>query len=128
MAPEQVLGAREVGDRADVYAVGVILFRLLTGRQPFEAESPREVMMSRLLDDAPGVRAVQPLVPEPLARLVDRCLARSPDDRPPAAELARELARWADAAGAPPLDNGTRVMREAAPTLPAGSGDDLSTY
>src|SRR6185436_14635981 len=127
MAPEQVLGASEVGDRADVYAVGVVLFRLLSQRQPFEAESPRDVMMSRLLDDAPSVRAFQPLVPESLAQLVDRCLARQPDDRPSAAELAVQLASWADAAGAPPLVGRTRE-RQADATPPASSSDDMSTY
>src|SRR6185436_15247452 len=45
MAPEQVLGASEVGDRADVYAAGVILFRLLSARHPFESESPCQMMM-----------------------------------------------------------------------------------
>jgi serine/threonine-protein kinase len=127
MAPEQVLGASEVSDRADVYAVGVVLFRLLAGRQPFEAESPREMMMGRLLDDAPSIRAFQPLVPESLAQLVARCLARQPEERPPASELAHQLSRWADAAGAPPLE-GTYVRRAAAATQPAGGGDDMSTY
>jgi hypothetical protein len=128
MAPEQVLGASEVSDRADVYAVGVVLFRLLSKRQPFETESPREMMMSRLLDDPPSVRALQPLVPESLAQLVDGCLAREPDHRPAAAELAIRLARWADAAGAPPLERSMHVRRDAAATLPTCSGDEMSTY
>ncbi len=128
MAPEQVLGASEVSDRADVYAVGVVLFRLLSARQPFETESPREMMMSRLLDDAPSVRVFQPQVPESLAQLVDRCLAREPDQRPPAAELANQLASWADAAGALPLEGSTRMRREAAATQLAGGADDMSTY
>ena len=128
MAPEQVLGASEVTDRADVYAVGVILFRLLSERSPFEAESPREMMMSRLLDDAPSVRAFQPLVPESLAQLVDRCLVRSSEDRPPAAELAHQLARWADTAGALPLERSARVRTEAAAVPTARGGDDMSTY
>ncbi|HEX3764259.1 MAG TPA: serine/threonine-protein kinase, partial [Kofleriaceae bacterium] len=67
MAPEQVLGAREVNDRADVYAAGAILFSLLSERRPFEAESPQAAMTSRLLHDAPGVRTFQPAVPESLA-------------------------------------------------------------
>ena len=130
MAPEQVLGASEVGDRADVYAAGVILFRLLSARHPFESESPREMMMSRLLDDAPRVRTVQPPVPAALAQLVDRCLARRPDERPSAAELAGQLARWANAAGAPPLEGNLGVLSETAPTLAEAAigGDDLSTY
>jgi serine/threonine-protein kinase len=127
MAPEQVLGASDVSDRADVYAVGVVLFRLLAGRPPFDIEAPRSTMMSRLLDDAPGVCAFQPLVPASLAQLVDSCLARTPEQRPTAAALASQLAAWADAAGAPPLE-GTRARFDAAATQPAGSGDDLSTF
>jgi serine/threonine-protein kinase len=72
---------------------------LLSERQPFEAESPREMMMSRLLHEAPSVRLFQPSVPESLARLVDDCLVRHPDDRPSAAELASRLAEWAEASG-----------------------------
>jgi eukaryotic-like serine/threonine-protein kinase len=127
MAPEQVLGAADVSDRADVYAVGVVLFRLLAGRPPFDIESPRETMMSRLLDDPPSVRAFQPLVPEPLAQLIDRCLAREPGERPPAAELSVQLARWADTAGAPSLDI-TRARLDTAATHPAAAGDDMSTF
>jgi serine/threonine protein kinase len=104
-----------------------VLFRLLSKRQPFETESPREMMMSRLLDAAPSVRVFQPLVPESLAQIVDHCLAREPADRPPAAELARQLTRWADAARAPPLETSARLQRDAA-TRRAGGGDDLSTY
>ena len=126
MAPEQALGAGEVTDRADVYATGVLLFRLLSERHPFEAESPRAMVMTRLLTDAPSVGAFQPLVPESLARLVDRCLARDPEARPPAAELASQLAGWADAAGAPLLEWTARTWSAA--TQPAPGGDDMSTY
>ncbi|HSR98393.1 MAG TPA: serine/threonine-protein kinase [Kofleriaceae bacterium] len=128
MAPEQVLGASEVSDRADVYAVGVVLFRLLSKRQPFETESPRQMMMTRLLDDPPSVRAFQPAVPESLAQLVDGCLAREAEQRPSAAELAVRLARWADAAGAPPLDRTMHARRDVAATMATSSGDDMSTY
>jgi serine/threonine-protein kinase len=111
-----------------VYAVGVVLFRLLSGRHPFEAGSPRMMMMSRLLEAAPNLRALRPLVPATLAQLVDRCLARTPEQRPSARALADELAAWADAAGAPPLEGSTRVRRERAATQPARWSDDMSTY
>jgi hypothetical protein len=126
MAPEQSLGATEVTDRVDVYAAGGILFGLLSERKPFEAESPHVMMMNRLLHDAPSVRAFQPSVPEPLAHLVDRCLARAPEDRPAAAELARQLAAWADLAGAPPLERSVRGRREVGVTLAAAGGADAS--
>jgi serine/threonine-protein kinase len=119
MAPEQALGEPGVTDRADVYAVGVILFRLLSERQPFEAESPHQIMMIRMLEEAPSLRAFQPSAPESLALLVDRCLARNPDDRPSAAELARQLAAWADTASAPPLESRPRAQRETVTTVTA---------
>src|SRR5262249_9113972 len=56
MAPEQALGAI-VTDRADVYAAGVILFRLLSERLPFEAESASAIVMLRATHDAPRIRA-----------------------------------------------------------------------
>jgi serine/threonine protein kinase len=126
MAPEQALGATEVTDRVDVYAAGGILFSLLSERNPFEAESPHAMMMSRLLHEAPSVRAFRPSVPEPLARLVDGCLARQPDARPAAAELASQLAAWADLAGAPPLEGSVRRRREPGSTLAATGASDAS--
>jgi serine/threonine protein kinase len=122
MAPEQVLGARDVDDRADVYAAGAILFSLLSERRPFEAESPHAAMMSRLLHEAPSVRSFRPAVPESLAALVDGCLARNPWDRPAAAELAGELATWADHAGARPLECIAKARGELGETL-AATGD-----
>ena len=122
MAPEQAMGADEVTDRADIYAVGVILFRLLSERPPFEAESPRAMLALRLLDDAPSVRRFRPELPAALADLVDRCLVRRPELRPSAAALGRELAAWADADGAEPLGLGTTGRDRARATRPADRG------
>ncbi|HEY2748593.1 MAG TPA: protein kinase [Polyangia bacterium] len=102
MAPEQVVGG-EVGDRADVYAVGLILFRLLAARGPFDASSPNGIMMRHVIVPAPDLRTVDAALPETLARLVARTLEKDPAQRPAAAELARALDGFADDAGAPPL-------------------------
>jgi serine/threonine-protein kinase len=102
MAPEQVAGG-DVGDRADVYAVGVILFRLLAARGPFEASSAQEMMMRHVMATPPELRAIDPSLPEPLSSLVARCLGKEPATRPTAAALAAELGAFADAAGAPAL-------------------------
>jgi hypothetical protein len=96
MAPEQMDGVRGLTDRADVYAVGVILFLLLTGRLPFEQATPRGTILSAVLLDAPLVRVLQPEAPEVLARLVARCLEKDPGRRPHVADLARELAAFAE--------------------------------
>ena len=103
MAPEQIDG-RNVTDRADVYAVGVIVFLLLTGRYPFDEGTPRAMIMSHVLVPAPDARTLEPTVPEDLAALVARCLAKDPIARPSAAELAKTLATFADARGAQTLD------------------------
>jgi eukaryotic-like serine/threonine-protein kinase len=103
MAPEQVSGD-EIGDRADVYAVGLILFRLLAARGPFEASSPHEMMMRHVLATPPELRSIDPSLPEPLSQLVARCLDKVPPARPTAAALAVELAAFADAAEAPRLE------------------------
>jgi hypothetical protein len=99
MAPEQLGGARDVSDRADVYAVGVILYLLLTGRLPFEDATPRGALLGAMLRDAPDVRSLLPDVPAPLSRLVARCLEKDPQSRPPALELASELAELAESDG-----------------------------
>jgi serine/threonine-protein kinase len=104
MAPEQMDGARHVTDRADVYAVGVILFLLLTARLPFEGATPRATLLSAVLRDAPDVRSLQPEASETLALLVSRCLEKDPELRPSAEALARELGTFAEDNGVAPLD------------------------
>ena len=126
MAPEQALGVAEVSDRADVYAVGVLLFRLLSERHPFEAESLREMMMGRVLREAPSLREFQPSVPESLARLIERCLARQPGDRPRAGEVARQLAAWADATSAPRLEQFVCLRPELLGTVPFADRTDAA--
>jgi Protein kinase domain len=103
MAPEQVDGTRRVTHRADVYAVGVILFQMLTGRLPFE-EVTRRAPLRAALGDAPDVRSIHADLPEALARLVACCLERDPESRRGAREVARELAAFADAEGASTLE------------------------
>ena len=104
MAPEQLGGARDVADRADVYAVGVILFQLLTGRLPFEDDTPRGVLLAAMLSDAPDVRSLSPDTPLALSGLVARCLEKNPSARPSAQDLARELADVAAAEGVASVD------------------------
>jgi serine/threonine-protein kinase len=97
------VGVGEPTGRVDVYATGVLLFRVLTGRFPFEGESAHAIMDQHVRTPAPDVRVYASEVPEELVRLVARCLVKQPTERPRAMDIARELANWADAAGAPPL-------------------------
>ena len=89
MAPEQALG-KEVDRRADLFAVGAVMYELLKGARPFQADSIGRLM--GLIAEAPH-EPLGPAAPPDVAHLVDRLLAKDPADRPQTAEEARaELA------------------------------------
>jgi eukaryotic-like serine/threonine-protein kinase len=91
MAPEQLFG-EPVDGRADLYATGAVLFECVTGRPVFEAPSLVALLARHLEDTAPDPRSLNAEVPESLARVVLRALARRPDDRwASAADLLRAL-------------------------------------
>jgi serine/threonine-protein kinase len=95
MAPEQIRGA-EVDERVDIYAVGAILYELLTGRSPFPGRNPTEVMTSVMLRPPKPIRAYVRSLPASLESLVRRCLAKDPRARPAtAADLEREVSAFA---------------------------------
>jgi DNA-binding response OmpR family regulator len=95
MPPEQLLG-EEVDVRADLYAVGVVLFEAVTGRLPFEAASPMALIARLMQEEAPKARTVNSEVPEGLEGLLARLLAKRPEERvQTAVALREELARLA---------------------------------
>jgi tRNA A-37 threonylcarbamoyl transferase component Bud32 len=83
MSPEQCEGARELDGRADVYALGVVLFEMLTGKLPFGGSSEGEVLMKQMTMPAPSVRSLVPDLPPALDAVLRRALAKSPADRFP---------------------------------------------
>lgn len=95
LAPEQLAGAPAT-PAGDLYALGVTLFQLLTGRLPHEGLSMGELLRRIAQHDAPDVRTLQPGVPDALAGLVARLTDRRPAARPASAvEVAQALARIA---------------------------------
>jgi serine/threonine-protein kinase len=90
MAPE-VLGGAEAGPAADVWALGVSLYELLTGEKPFVGKSAEVLFASISRGRFRPVRALAPECPRRLARTVERCLAMKPDRRHRSAALARTL-------------------------------------
>ncbi|GIF12199.1 serine/threonine-protein kinase [Actinoplanes teichomyceticus] len=90
LAPER-LGGAPVSPATDVYALGLLLYRALTGRMPWPAENTAEALRAHLYA-APAPVPDLPGMPVTVADLCLRCLAKDPADRPPSAELARALA------------------------------------
>jgi len=81
MAPEQAEGAKNVDHRADVYALGCILFHLLTGRVPFPGEGFGEVLVKQLREPPPLPSRINPQVSPALEKIVLHALAKKPDFR-----------------------------------------------
>lgn len=95
MSPEQLAGLH-VDGRSDLYSLGVMLFQLLTGSLPLKGDSMAALMYQIANQPAPSVRSLRPELPQALADVLDRTLAKSPADRyKSGAELAAQLRRCA---------------------------------
>ncbi len=81
ISPEQCEGTRAIDFRADVYSAGIVLYEMLAGRPPFQADTPVALIRSHLVTPPPAIESVRPDVPPELSRLVSDCLAKRPDDR-----------------------------------------------
>jgi serine/threonine-protein kinase len=102
MSPEQVRGQRNVDHRADIWALGVILYRFISGKAPFggQGKGISGALASIVIDDPPPLRDLVPEVPAELEAVILRCLAKAPDDRhASAAELAARLAPFGSSDG-----------------------------
>ena len=127
MSPEQAMG-EPVGPASDLYSLGVVLYEMLTGGVPFEAESLVAVAMKHVNEPPRPPRGLNPLVPEEMDALVMVLLAKRPEDRyASAAELAEDLRRTGD--GLPPVFVGAvgraetiRTPAVAAAPVPGSTG------
>jgi serine/threonine protein kinase len=98
MAPEQMRSSRDVDARGDVWALGVVLFELLTGRSPFEAETMPELCLKIVSEPPLSLAQLRPAIPPELVAVVERCLEKDRDKRyEDAAALALALSAFAPA-------------------------------
>jgi serine/threonine protein kinase/predicted ATPase len=127
MAPEQIRDPRQVDGRADVFALGCVLFECLAGVRAFASEDALGAIAQILLDGAPDLRSIRPELPTAVGELVARLLSRDREQRPWAdRKLEAEIAGLVQQAElsdfAPPRSARVRAVRQTSDTAQPASG------
>jgi serine/threonine-protein kinase len=111
MAPEQAAGKKNITPAADIYALGAILYELLTGRPPYQAATPLDTLVLVLESEPAQPRSLRPAVPADLEAIVLKCLEKDPSKRyQSASDLAADLNRYL--AGEPVLAQPLSLWRQ----------------
>lgn len=131
MSPEQVQGEDDIDGRSDIYALGVIVYQMLTGQMPYQATTPGKVMMAHLLDPVPDILSVRTDLPPAVGAVLQRALAKKREQRfATASDFANALQAAARGvsldATALPQAAPTLMAKPAAPTRVAQKSKDAS--
>ncbi len=123
MSPEQAKNSSTVDSRADIYSLGCTLYYLLAGRPPFPEGSPIDKLLRHQLDAPPDLRKIRPDAPYDLVRIIDKLLAKKPEDRiQTCTEIAAQLARFTpDAAPEPEMSLEGEAYVYATPAATGGA-------
>ena len=111
MSPEQMRSARDADTRSDIWALGIILFELLTGMPPFQGNTITEVVVLVTQGKLPSIRDLRPDVPAALGDVIARCLRRDPEQRyADIVELAKALVPFGPPRSDVALENISRIL------------------
>jgi len=121
MSPEQARGEK-VDERSDIYSLGIMLFEMLTGQVPFEADTPLEISVKHLTAALPLPRAVNPDIPELVERVILKAMAKTPEDRyQRVSEMAEALKRAVEGEIEERVEEPIEIVEEE------GKGPDLES-
>ena len=112
MSPEQALGQGDVDARSDLYAMGAVLYQMVTGTPPFEGESSQEIVGKHLSEPAPIASAKNARIPRWLSDLIVRCLAKRPAERYQSAAMVLDALATGRLSGAQDVVSAERVARQ----------------
>jgi predicted ATPase/tRNA A-37 threonylcarbamoyl transferase component Bud32 len=103
MAPEQAVGSDDVDGRADLYALGCVLYEMLAGQPPFTAPNVQAVIARHRNDPVPPLASQRPGIPDSVVRVIEKALAKAPADRYPTMARFAEALAVAEAERATPI-------------------------
>ena len=118
LAPEQARGDRDLDSRVDVWALGAVLYESLTGRAPFDRDSPLATVLAILREEPEPLERIVPSIPRELAAVIARCLVKPRDFRWATAGAVRAALEAIDVTDA--AETAHSVDAPAAPTIAAG--------
>ena len=94
MSPEQARGEAKIDSRSDIYALGAILFQMLTGRLPYQADTPMGIALKHIIEPVPNILEIEPALPAGCNEIISQAMAKKPADRyAGAGALAADLAK-----------------------------------